>query len=425
MPDNPLVSQAEANEVLDKLQTFLTDLDEPVDLGYFFGLAFDSVNPDADRNRFATAIEHLLIKQDSPSRQRPKLIVCIDPNLNQSNIDTLFRKVRAIRDILHTDRPLQRIQPITFAHAEEANTVQNQQPLPAEPEGIVFQGGRTTALIPNQPSNDNRPHTVQHAAVTIQHPQEGNPFFYKMTFQIKPDRPEGFTAIYYVYFLRYGLSTPRTALSNGNRPSSYVGKHLRNQVNIQATFPHRQKRIDHYTDSCVYDSQSFYAYLESLGKHENVNDIYITSALSSHDSFLTMEIHGDMYGSVRESSPGQGQFRGTLSNRYFEDFCELLRLMKQLADADKRVLFIQLDSQYRVFNHPRVSRASSVPYEVPFGEGTTFFIDSPKYFRKIRLPRLNQPRGTPIAILDGGKRNRKIKTKKQKRKARTIRKHRV
>jgi hypothetical protein len=111
-----------------------------------------------------------------------------------------------------------------------------------------------------------------------------------------------------------------------------------------------------------------------------------------------------------------------LSNRYFEDFCEILRVMKKLADAEKRVLFLQLDGTFRVFHRPSVPRNSRVPYEVPFGEGTTFFINSPKYFRKIRLPGLNDPRGTPIAILEGGKRKtrRYKKTRKHKKATRRV-----
>jgi hypothetical protein len=253
-------------------------------------------------------------------------------------------------------------------------------------------------------------------AATITHPEGDNPFFYKLSF--KNDGTE--KSIFYIYFLRYALTTPRTVLGNGSTASSYVGKHKSNQVNIQATRPGIQKQIHNYVSSCLYNSQSFYKHLETLGKHPEVKSVFFASALSSHDSgFNTHILNGDTYLAARRGPQNQIFLRTTtLSNRYLEDFCEILRVMRQIQKAHKDVYYITLDPQFRVFDHQNVSRTSTVPYEVPFQDETTFFINDPPYFHRV-IENLSAP--FPYTFAEGGKR----KSRKQRRKAKKTRKHRV
>ena len=160
---------------------------------------------------------------------------------------------------------------------------------------------------------------------------------------------------------------------------------------------------------------SFYGHLERLGSHPNVKGLYITSAMSSHDSVYLTQIGDHMYAST-VTRGGITSLSGVLSNRYFEDFCEILRLMKKIEENGKRVFYITLDSQFRVFNENSVSRTSAVPYVVPFVNSTKFVVNEPKMFRRVQLPRPTDPRGTPIRLLNGGKwkKTRKYKLKKHK-----------
>jgi hypothetical protein len=451
MPDNPLVAEATANEVLDNLGMFVTNLHESVDVGYFFGMAFDSVNPHIDRNRFANAIQHLLKEEGGREIHKPKLLVCIDPNLTHANIDTLFRKVNEIRDILETEKPLRRIDAIPLLGVEQVNEEPPHQVFNTEVLNVIqpglnnhnnvegvqpfyFTGGRgataqsgnageynTSTRRNNGPNEPVSAATPQHLHVS--HPTGTNPFFYKFTFEFRTGTPDVFSSIFYVYFLRYGLTTTRTPRTNGFRNSNYIGKHLENQFNIQGIDPNRRFTIQHYVDSCVYDDESFYAHLERLGTHDSIGNVYFASAMSSHSTFMTIVRNGNTYASVipNRLHPDQGVLRGTLTNRYFEDFCEILRVMRQIQNAGKNVFFITLDPHFRVFNHPTVQRIEDVPYQVPFQNSTKFFINDPKFFRKVIMPRATDPRGTPIRILDGGKR----KSRKQRRKAKKTRKHRV
>jgi hypothetical protein len=446
MAQNPLVDEQVAIATLTRLGEFINTLDEDIDLGYFFGVAYDVVN--RDRNRFTTAIRYLLsTERNDPDNSRKKLIVCFDPNLERGNITNIFQNTRLIQETLPNTK-LRSIRPVNFAN-EETQQVQeavhavnllHQPPLPnnngnqafspVEPvfEGanspvqpfFEYQGGRLVMEVPRQqnilPIPLGAPPPL---LVPIVHPPENAPYFYKLTFEKFYD-DEVFTMVYYVYFMRYGLTSARTVLENASHLSSYIGKHKLNQLYIQGVRPDRVKTIDDYVNSCTYDVDTFYGHLETLGSHEKVKDLYVTSAMSSHDSFFVTNIEGNTYGSVVVRS-GVAHLSATLSNRYFEDFCEILRVMRKIQEREKRVFYITLDSQFRVFNEISVPRTSNVPYAVPFVSTTKFFINDPKMYRHIEIPPPSAPRGTPIRVLDGGKRK---KTRKHKHKAKKHKKTR-
>lgn len=90
-------------EVVDKLRTLNLFVDnslgENVELGIFLGVAYDSVQSRHDRNRFSTALNFLI--QNSASKMN--LVVCIDPEFNEENIQTLFSTLPSTTEKNHVD----------------------------------------------------------------------------------------------------------------------------------------------------------------------------------------------------------------------------------------------------------------------------------------------------------------------------------
>ena len=183
---------------------------------------------------------------------------------------------------------------------------------------------------------------------------------------------------FHIMFLNYGLRNRDFPLL-----ANPIGKKAANQVNIQEG----RKTIQDYTSTCSYAPDSFYGALEDLARVPFVSNLTVASSATAHS----------------ESSIGYPQPNGTsieyrasrrilefgmtrpwvILNRYFEDFCEILTLMKRVSDIPKPVYFLTLETYFPVFEHPLevvppvrimadIARKPK-PFTVPFNSRTTFF----------------------------------------------------
>ena len=334
---NAQLQPAVALKAIESLGPFI-EKEGPFHLGYFLGVAFDTVHSDYDRRRFKHALLHMLKKEGATKT----LLVCIDPNFTQANIARLML-------ILRKD---QRNDSQTFLDFKD-------KPLP---EQLI----RVKDWAPQDLKTANE---KLYTAIS-------NIAFLKLTLEEKE---------VYVLFLNVGLTSAYS-------PS--IGSHLQNQLNIQRG----TKTISNYTKSCVYEPTSFYGLLEALAKKDQVSSLSIVSAATSHSqgAFTANNGHYAVTRIIREFGKN-GAYR--LDNRYFEDFCEILTLMKNVSDAGKPVVYINLEKNFPVFKHSSVTHKNT-PYEVPFKSNTEFY------------------RNTLFAKLpDGGSRRRRQKKKAKKAKA--------
>ena len=183
--------------------------------------------------------------------------------------------------------------------------------------------------------------------------------------------------------------------------------------------------IQTYLDNseCKYTEDSFYGALERLAKNKSIKDVYLASAASSTDNRSLVQTTGQekWYRSRHIVHEFGMQGRYFVGNRYLQDFCQLLSLMKNIADAGKSVSFITLDTRLPAFKHSSVALKEPNPasknflhseetYAVPFDKTTEFFVND-MFEEYIPKP--------PPKNAQGGRR----KSRKQKR--RTTRKRRV
>lgn len=324
MPDNRLLNHAQANEAISTLYEFITRLNEPVELIFLFGIAFDTAHADIDRNRFASAISYFLKKEkkDLEVKQK-KLFVCIDPNLDYDNITELFKKLK--KELLQSESS------VSFVHGE-----------PIQIGGLQEENIRLLMY-----SLDNT--------------KKISPTFFKISPIVGEGDNEDQELEYYIYFMRYPVPMKRSTRKNITEFAT------ENLLNIQDSIKTLQTYLQ--MDDCKYEPDSFYHSLETLALHPNVTSLYVASAMNSHDLGLLQR--GNSY---FMSKAYDGYY---VSNRYFETTCEVLTLMNSVQEQGKPVFFLTLNRVFRTFNHENIPRDAPVPYLVPFTNKTKFFVDEP------------------------------------------------
>jgi hypothetical protein len=367
--DNPLLNTKKAKDILSRLDAFVNQSETNMDLIFLFGIApeLDYV----DRNRFASAVQYFL-KKEPAEASRQKLFICIDPNLTDRYIGEAFSKLSK-----------------------------------SFPKPYVFYGDTSVLQFGGTTNNDYREIVGKYGPdldFTDKRPPKNNDvrvYSIKFGFQHEYDSEDEsvINVTYHFCFLRYGVEPKR-------KNPLEMGTFKSNQVNIQGIRGNEKKKtIQSYLtmDVCQYDPDSFFGRLQTLGLNKQIQDIYLASAMNSHDSPMLQQIINNKPYTSRKGKAGT--FLGTLGNRYFEDSCEILTLLNNLSQT-KAVLFLQLDKDFHVFSHKDVPNYSDVPYIVPFNNDTTFFIDSPPDFIRGGLSQ-------------GGRRN---KTRKERRKNKKTRK---
>lgn len=371
---NPLLDETGAIEAISKLYQFLTRLNEPVELIFLFGIAYDTIEG-ADRNRFASAISFFLRKDANEASPFKKVFVCIDPNLDAINISDLFGKLK--KELVNREpyaesilgMPTQIGGTITYKNYKDYLNNKNAE---------------DTISLDTYAYNNSTPSTFYEIYVNfLKKTKNGN--------VVGEDRE---FPLYYIYFMRYPVPMNRS-------PRGDMTEFHQNQLKIQE----REKTIQTYLemDECRYADDSFYDKLEDLALHPKVNSLIVGSAMTSHD-------HGFFQkGNVTYRSKAYDGYY--VSNRYFETTCEVLTLLNAVYRNGKPVFFLTLDSVFATFSHQNVPKTSRVPYLVPFTEDTEFYINEPE---------LLAPFSLQTGRFLGGRRK---KTRNNRKKSRKTRKH--
>lgn len=173
----------------------------------------------------------------------------------------------------------------------------------------------------------------------------------------------------YVLFLNYAITTQHVP----NPELNPFGQRNGNQINISEG----TKTVSSYTDTCTYPPDGFYGKLQTLARMPNVQKLYIASAFSSHGYGILYKGTNEYKATDRVLEDRQLE-HWWVSNRYFESFCEILTLMKNVSET-KEVAFINLDRKFPTFQRPNVrppvqspETSFNIPYEVKFNARTSF-----------------------------------------------------
>ena len=324
----------------------------PRNLAVLFGVAYDLNNPDMDRRRFKEAVKFLL---DTVEEGKETFVLSIDPEFTVLPIG--FDSLRTIPKCMST-------------LVEDTISVTIHE--------------------------DTKVNWLKNIRLTISQKKDLSKYFvlkYTLT-----DTVNNKSGVFYFMFLKYPLSSKYAA-------NPFIKS--KDMINIHKGV----KTIDTYiaNDLCQYDDNSFYKAIEKLATQPRIQSVYFASAVSSHDR-NPLIINSKMY------RPTEKIFEfGTINywytdNRYLQGICEVLTLMRRIAETAKPVFYIILDSLQPTFAHPSLhviydAKYPKAPYVVPFLPNTTFDLSNPFVYYKDYEENSNKAKG--------GKR----KTRKQTRKS--------
>jgi hypothetical protein len=280
-----------------------------VKLVILLGTAYDSIKSDFDRRRFRSAVSYMLKKdpirlseeeEDKYFQQYEGILyICIDPNFTPRNINTTLETLKELKEF------------------KEKNLLFF-EPYKSDPP--IFRAGLSTGLEAEEKTFE-----------------EEDPM--KLYYMI-PN---------YFVFLNYPLTS---AYSTG------LGNKAANQLEIQEG----NITIDTYlaSEKCQVKDGTIYKALQDFAMIHTITELYVASAANAHRRDF-LQTKNKLYKANRVTKEFGQISQWWIENRYLEDFCEMLSLMRNVADTGKPVYFLTLDRKFPSFSHPSIEYSRYFP----------------------------------------------------------------
>lgn len=351
------LTEVKAATIVNSLVPYISS--KPMNLAVLLGVAFDLVRPDDDRRRFKNAVKFLL---DTVNEGDETFVLSVDPGFNILPIG--FDKIRTI---------VKCIQTLTEGSDPEISITIHE---------------------------DSRVNWLQYT--TLDEATKKDFSKYKLLKYTLTDMKTKKSGIFNFMFLKYPLS------------SAYSSDPFSKKIDI-IDIHKGTKTIDTYVADakCQYTYDSFYKTIERVATQPTVKTVYFASAASSHN-------RSPIYINTEAYLPREKIYEFGVTNywytdnRYLQGICDILTLMRRIADSTKPVFFITLDSFQPTFAHPSVSltydpKYAKVPYLVPFNSTTTFDLSNPFVLH----PEIKESKGGKRKTRRS-KKSKERKTRKQK-----------
>jgi hypothetical protein len=324
------VDEARAIKILEYL-TFVFQLKSDMDFAILMGVAFDSVQATYDRRRFKSSIRYIL----ENSTASETFVLAIDPNFGLMNI------LMTISKLLTKDFTGKRYS-LTFSNIPERNIRDLLY-------GYFSYGLRDKTM-------------AEKMAIIKPLKEEFNDI--KILVTTITDIDTGESHKFNFLFLNY-------ALTSAYASSPFVTNNI---PNIQSG----TKTLDTYLalDQCKVKEGTFYSALQALALSPKVNSVFFVSNVTTFSQGPFSGEHKKVYKARRVRREFGAYSNWFIINRYIENLCEILSVMRNVSDSGKQVTYITLNRPYPAFQHKNVNVQLSESFEplgVPFDKNTTFF----------------------------------------------------